>query len=68
MKLSRLAVFAFIFLVGMSPAIAQESIRLQFEVAKDGSTLAAMIAWSAVRVADDWIMVGIISAGSEPAG
>ena len=40
MKLSRLAVFAFIFLVGLSPAIAQESIRLQFEVAKDGSTLA----------------------------
>jgi PAS domain S-box-containing protein len=35
---------------------------------KDGSTLAVMIAWSAVRVVDDWIMVGIISAGSEQAG
>ena len=40
MKLSRLLVFAFVFSAGMSPAIAQELIRLQFEVAKDGSTVA----------------------------
>ena len=40
MKLSRLFVFAFVFSVGTFPAIAQESIRPQFEVAKNGSTLA----------------------------
>ncbi len=40
MKLSRLFLFAFLFSVGMSQAIAQESIRLQFEVVKDGSTVA----------------------------
>jgi hypothetical protein len=40
MKSSRLFVVAFLFSIGMSPAIAQESVRLQFEVAKDGSTVA----------------------------
>jgi len=40
MKLSRLFVFVFLFSVGMSLAVAQGSIRLQFEVVKDGSTVA----------------------------
>ena len=40
MELSRLFAFAFLFSVGMSPVIAQQSIRLQFEVTKDGSTVA----------------------------
>ena len=40
MKSRRLFAFAFLFLLGMSPAIAQESIRLQFDVAKDGTTVA----------------------------
>ena len=40
MTLSRLFVFAFLLSVGMSTAIAQESIRLRFEVVKDGSTVA----------------------------
>jgi len=40
MKLSRLFVFGFLLSVGISLAIAQESIRLQFEVVKDGSTVA----------------------------
>ena len=40
MKLSRLFVLAFLFSIGMSPAIAQESIRLQFEIVKDGATVA----------------------------
>ena len=40
MKWSRLFAFAFLVLVGISPAIAQESIQLRFEVTKDGSTVA----------------------------
>lgn len=40
MKLSRLFVLACLVFVGTSLAIAQESIRLQFEVVKDGSTVA----------------------------
>jgi hypothetical protein len=40
MKLSRLLVFAVVFSVSMSPVIAQQSIRLQFEVVKNGSTVA----------------------------
>ena len=38
--MSRLLGFAFVFSVGMSQAIAQESIRLQLEVARNGSTVA----------------------------
>ena len=33
---------------------------------KDGSTLAAMIDWSALQMADNWIMVGVIDARGEP--
>ena len=40
MKLSRLLVFACLFSAGTSLAIAQESIRLQFEIVKDGSIVA----------------------------
>ena len=40
MKLRRLFVFAVVFSVSMSPAIAQQSIRLHFEVVKNGSTVA----------------------------
>ena len=40
MKLHRLFVFAICFSVGTSLTIAQESIRLKFEVVKDGSTVA----------------------------
>jgi hypothetical protein len=40
MKLRRLFVFACLVFVGTSLATAQESIRLQFEVVKDGSTVA----------------------------
>jgi len=40
MKLNRLLVFAFLLSVGTSSALAQESIRLQFEVVKNGSTVA----------------------------
>ena len=40
MKLSPLFAFAFVVSVGMSAGLAQESIRLQFEVTKDGSTVA----------------------------
>ena len=40
MKLSRLLVITFVFSIGMVPATAQESVRLQFEVVKDGSTVA----------------------------
>jgi hypothetical protein len=40
MKLSRLLVLVSVFSVGNSLVTAQESIRLQFEVAKDGSTVA----------------------------
>jgi len=32
---------------------------------KDGSTLAATIEWGALRVADNWIIVGVMSAGSK---
>jgi hypothetical protein len=40
MKLNRLFVFAILFSVGTSVTIAQESIRLGFEVVKNGSTVA----------------------------
>jgi len=40
MKLSRLFVFACLVFIGTSLATAQESIRLQFEIVKDGSTVA----------------------------
>ena len=40
MKLRLLFVFAFLVLGGMPLVIAQESIRLQFEVVKEGSTVA----------------------------
>jgi hypothetical protein len=40
MKLHRLLTFAILFSVGTSLTIAQESIRLKFEVVKDGSTVA----------------------------
>ena len=40
MKLYRLFIFAILFSVGTSLTIAQESIRLKFEVVKDGSTVA----------------------------
>jgi hypothetical protein len=40
--LSRLVAFVFLFSVGTSLAIAQEPIRLQFEVVKDGSTVAKL--------------------------
>jgi hypothetical protein len=41
MKLSCLLVLAVVFSVSMSPAIAQQSIRLHFEVVKNGSTVAS---------------------------
>ncbi len=40
MKLNRLFVFAFVLSVGIPSAIAQESVRLQFHVTKDGSSVA----------------------------
>ena len=40
MKFSRLLIFAFVFSIGMSPAIAQQSVRLQFEITRNGSTVA----------------------------
>jgi hypothetical protein len=40
MKSSRLLVFVLLFSVGMALPMAQESIRLQFEVVKNGSTVA----------------------------
>ena len=40
MKLGRLFVVAFLFSIGVPLAIAQEPIRLQLEVVKDGSTVA----------------------------
>lgn len=40
MKLNRLFVVAFVLSVGIPSAIAQESVRLQFDVTKDGSSLA----------------------------
>ncbi|MDP3841192.1 MAG: PAS domain-containing protein [Oxalobacteraceae bacterium] len=35
---------------------------------KDGSTLAVMIDWRALRVVDNWTIVGVISARSDQAG
>jgi hypothetical protein len=40
MKSSRLFVFALVFSFSISPAVAQQPIRLQFEVVKNGSTVA----------------------------
>jgi hypothetical protein len=40
MKSTRSVLFGLLFSAAVSPAMAQESIRLQFEILKDGSTLA----------------------------
>ena len=40
MKFSHVWAFAFVLWIGMSPVIAQQSVRLQFEIARDGSTVA----------------------------
>jgi len=39
-KLNHLFVLAFVLSAGLSAAMAQESVRLRFEVVKDGSTVA----------------------------